>query len=106
MSRGTERRRLRLVPSRITLRILAVNILPLAALVVGLLYHGEYRDGLIESELSALQVHADMVAAAVGEGASIEVDGQPRVVPNSARQMVRRLASTTGTRACMALTVR
>jgi two-component system sensor histidine kinase ChvG len=88
-----------LLPSRITLRILAVNILPLAALVAGLLYHGEYRDGLIESELSALQVHADMVAAAIGESARIEVGSRPRIVPNTARQMVRRLASTTGTRA-------
>jgi two-component system sensor histidine kinase ChvG len=99
MGRGIQRRRPRLLPSRITLRILAVNILPLAALVAGLLYHGEYRDGLIESELSALQVHADMVAAAIGESARIEVGSRPRIVPNTARQMVRRLASTTGTRA-------
>ncbi len=99
MGRGIQRRRPRLLPSRITLRILAVNILPLAALVAGLLYHGEYRDGLIESELSALQVHADMVAAAIGESARIEAGSRPRIVPNTARQMVRRLASTTGTRA-------
>ena len=55
--------------SPITRRILAINIFALAVLVVGLLYEGEYRKGLINSEIAALTTQAEMVAAALGEAA-------------------------------------
>ena len=40
--------------SPITLRILAVNVFALAVLVSGLLYVGQYREGLIRTEIAAL----------------------------------------------------
>ena len=41
------------IGSRITWRILAINIFALAVLVVGLLYVGKYRQELIESEIKS-----------------------------------------------------
>ncbi len=87
----------------ITRRILAVNILALGILVAGLLYLGQYRNSLIAADLSALKIQAEMLAAALGEGA---VRTNRNVTPaiqeiqiETARQIVRRLAATTQTRA-------
>ncbi len=85
--------------SRITLRVLAVNFLALATLVAGLLYHGQYQRGLIDAQLASLTIQADMVAAALGEGATAETAGSPELLSIPAREMVRRLAVTTRTRA-------
>ena len=85
--------------SRITLRVLAVNSLALATLVAGLLYHGQYRQGLIDAQLAALTIQADMVAAALGEGATAEGPVEPELLAVQARAMVRRLAVATRTRA-------
>jgi two-component system, OmpR family, sensor histidine kinase ChvG len=85
--------------SPITLRILAVNMLALGILVIGILYLGEYRRGLILSEVSGLEIQGDMFAAALGEGASINnSDRDNKLVFGAARQMVRRLVQK-GTRA-------
>ncbi|MCH7956190.1 MAG: sensor N-terminal transmembrane domain-containing protein, partial [Proteobacteria bacterium] len=61
-------RRRRRTISPITRRILAVNVLALGILVAGLLYLGQYRQSLIDAELTALMTQADMFAAALGEG--------------------------------------
>ncbi len=87
-------------PSPILRRILAINILALAIFVAGLLYHGQYRQSLIDQELAALRGHAEILAAALGESA-IEMgssDSQ-RLRSNIAVKMVRRLVETTGGRA-------
>ncbi|SCA58226.1 Sensor protein ChvG [Candidatus Terasakiella magnetica] len=85
--------------SPITLRILAVNMLALGILVIGILYLGEYRRGLILSEVSGLEIQGEMFAAALGEGASIkQVDKNKTLVFSVARQMVGRLVQK-GTRA-------
>ena len=85
--------------SPITLRILAVNVLALGLLVVGILYLGEYRRGLILSEVSGLETQGDMFAAALGEGASANLpDANKTLVFSAARQMVKRLVQK-GTRA-------
>jgi len=85
--------------SPITLRILAVNMLALGILVVGILYLGEYRRGLILSEVSGLEIQGEMFAAALGEGASIkQLDKNNTLVFSVARQMVSRLVQK-GTRA-------
>lgn len=86
--------------SPLTRRILTVNLLAIGTLVAGLLYLGEYRRTLIESELSSLKVQAEMFAAALGEGAV--VSGAPNgqyLVSDIAYQITRRLVSITGTRA-------
>jgi two-component system sensor histidine kinase ChvG len=89
----------------LTRHILAVNILALLILVAGLLYVGEYRKGLIASELASLSIQAEMFAGAIGEGAIATVNpsgdgpvGQEILVEKS-RQLMRRLAEATHTRA-------
>ncbi|MCW8915132.1 MAG: sensor histidine kinase [Magnetovibrio sp.] len=83
--------------SPLTRRILAVNILAPAMLVVGLFYLGEYRRNLIETELSALRTHAEIFAVALGESAVSDAGEQ--LLPELASQIVRRLAFTAETRA-------
>jgi two-component system, OmpR family, sensor histidine kinase ChvG len=90
--------------SPITGRILAVNLIALGVLVAGLLYLGDYRRNLIETELTAMQQQAEMFAAALGEGAVVTNTAGSflrfqALVPNSARPMIRRLVEPTGTRA-------
>jgi len=96
--RASERHKTRLI-SPITRRILTVNILALAILAVGILYLGEYKDNLIEGELSALATQAEMFAVALSEGAVAETSGGQYRVSEISNQMVRRLVETTGTRA-------
>jgi len=87
-------------PSPILRRILAINILALVILVAGLLYHGQYRQSLIDQELVGLRVHAEILAAALGETATeYATPNSQRLQPNIAVQMVRRLVETTGGRA-------
>ena len=69
MTMGAPDRPRRRTISPITRRILAVNVLALGILVAGLLYLGQYRQSLIDAELTALMIQADMFAAALGEGA-------------------------------------
>ena len=80
-------------------RILLVNVLPLAVLVAGLLYVDQYRRALIQSEIDGLRSQAELMAAAVGEGAAVASNPiSDRLVANVARQMVWRLSSIAGAR--------
>ena len=90
---GTAPRRPFSFGSPLTWRILAVNMLAPVILVGGLFYLDRYRNELIEAELSSLRSRAEMVAAALGEGAVID-NGitLPELVPPMARQMIRRLS--------------
>ena len=100
MTRGVTIRRKRRALSPITRRILAVNVLALAILVAGLLYLGTYRRNLIDAELTALDIQAEMFAGALGEGAvGLATAPRQRLDTGISRQMVRRLALATGTRA-------
>lgn len=93
-------RRKRRALSPITRRILAVNVLALAILVAGLLYLGTYRRNLIDAELTALDIQAEMFAGALGVGAvGLAAAPRQRLQTDISRQMVRRLALATGTRA-------
>ncbi len=90
--------------SPLTLRILAVNVLALAMLVVGLLYLGRYQDRLVQAELDALETEARIFASALGEGAVQRAADEPEsgresyeLSPELGRQMVRRLALATET---------
>lgn len=93
----------------LTLRILAVNIIAPFVLLVGLLYMGEYRDGLIAAELETLKAQSQLFAGAIAEGAVRPVEkGKPflfakpeeieMLVPELSRRMVRRLGETTNNR--------
>ena len=69
-------------------------------LVSGLLYVGQYREGLIRTEIAALTTQADLIAAALGEAAVSDGDLENQaLVEDVARQIVRRLAATSRTRA-------
>ena len=102
--RSAARRRLRGVPSPLTLRILAVNVLALLLLVGALLYLGRYQDRLVQAELDALETEARIFASALGEGAVQRAADEPEagqesyeLSPELGRQMIRRLALATET---------
>ncbi|MBT7485217.1 MAG: histidine kinase, partial [Rhodospirillales bacterium] len=86
--------------SPITRRILAVNLLALIILVSGMLYMGEYKRTLIETEFARLKTQAELFAAAMGEG-PVSADNRlgQRLAADITRKMVRRMVETTGTRA-------
>ncbi|MGH7089177.1 MAG: stimulus-sensing domain-containing protein, partial [Stellaceae bacterium] len=92
-------RRLRRL-SPLTRRILAVNVLAIALLGFGLLYLGEYQQSLVTAELESLRTQGQIFAAALGEGAVIDVPGEGEMlVPELGRDMMRRLVEPTHTRA-------
>lgn len=88
--------------SPLTGRILAVNLIAPLLLLAGLLYLDQYERALIANELEGLRVQAELIAAAVGEGAvTAEMETfenlrlpvtSHRLQPEASRSMVRRLA--------------
>ncbi len=86
--------------SPLTRRIFLVNSLALAILLGGLLYLGQYEDGLVEAELDSLTTQGEIFAGALGQGAvGTRTDGSRMLLPHVARPMVRRLTEPTRTRA-------
>jgi two-component system sensor histidine kinase ChvG len=85
--------------SPLTLRILAVNMLALAILVVGLLYLGQYQDNLIRSHLEALKGDSRVFAGMVAEGGTVgDLNGQYALSPRQARSVIRRWVDATEVR--------
>ena len=91
------RPKVRVKISRLTLRILAINVLALAILVGGILYLVQYQDQLIESRLESLKGEAKLFAASVAEN-SVQVDVQQHftLAPGRARSFVGRLFQEAG----------
>jgi len=86
--------------SPIMRRILTINILALGILVAGLLYLGQYRQNLIDSEIKNLISQAEMFAAALGEGAVGGVTPmRQELVRGTANRIVIRMVESTNTRA-------
>ncbi len=86
--------------SPLTRRILAVNVLALALLAGGFLYLGKYQASLIGTQIESLKTQGEVFAAALGEGAVLDsVDEGEILLPDLARQMMRRLVEPTRTRA-------
>jgi two-component system sensor histidine kinase ChvG len=86
--------------SPLTRRILLLNMLPLALLVGGVLYLGQYQRALIRSDLAAMQVQAEIVAAGLGEAAVTGTEsGVQRIDPELAVQALARLVQPVETRA-------
>jgi two-component system, OmpR family, sensor histidine kinase ChvG len=93
--RGARRRFL----SPLTGRILAVNVLALALLAGGFLYLGKYEASLIGQQLESLKTEGEIFSAALGEGAVLDSADEGEVLlPDLARQMMRRLVAPTNTR--------
>src|ERR1700722_8100446 len=77
-------------------RILSVNALPLALLVVALLYLDQYQNGLLEAQVAALREQARVFAGALGESAVRTSDpDNPKLVPEVAASLLRRLTEPT-----------
>ncbi len=92
--------RVRRPVSPLTLRILAVNVLALALLAGGFLYLGKYHAGLVAQQIESLRTQGEVFAAALGEGAVLDSADEGEVLlPDLARQMMRRLVAPTKTRA-------
>src|SRR5689334_2743133 len=86
--------------SPLTRRILAVNVLALALLAGGFLYLGKYQASLIGQQIEAIKTQGEVFAAAHGEGAILDSADEGEVLlPDLARQMMRRLVEPTHTRA-------
>src|SRR5271166_4082379 len=86
--------------SPLTRRILAVNVLALALLAGGFLYLGKYQASLIGQQIESLKTQGEVFAAALGEGAVLDsVDEGEILLPDLARQMMRRLVEPTRARA-------
>jgi two-component system sensor histidine kinase ChvG len=85
--------------SRLTRRILMVNMMALAILVGGLLYLVRYQDRLLQQELDALSAQARLYAWALAEGAVDRTESNiPFVAPDLAEAMVASLVQTPQTR--------
>ena len=93
-----ERRRWPISP--LTRRILAVNVLALALLAGGFLYLGKYQASLVGQQIESLKTQGQVFAAALGEGAVLDsADEGEILLPDLARDMMRRLVEPTRTRA-------
>ncbi|MGP1394135.1 MAG: stimulus-sensing domain-containing protein [Inquilinaceae bacterium] len=87
------------VPSKLTLRVLAINMLALMVLVGGVLYLGRYEERLIQAEFASLRSEALIFAGALAEAAVVAgPDDLLAFDPEQARRMVRRVYETTDTR--------
>ncbi|MBS0559683.1 MAG: stimulus-sensing domain-containing protein [Proteobacteria bacterium] len=76
-------------------RILLVNALPLALLLAALLYLDQYQNGLLQAEVSALREQARIFAGALGESAVRGDIANPKIAPEIARPLLRRLTEPT-----------
>ncbi|MBS0642914.1 MAG: stimulus-sensing domain-containing protein [Acetobacteraceae bacterium] len=73
-----------------------VNALPLALLVVALLYLDQYQNGLLEAQVAALREQARVFAGALGESAVSTGDpDNPKLVQVVASSLLRRLTEPT-----------
>ena len=86
--------------SPLTRRIVAVNVLPLALLAVGFLYLGKFESSLIGQQIESLRTQGEIFAAALSEGAVLDSGDEGEILlPDLARQMMRRLVEPTRPRA-------
>ncbi len=85
--------------SPLTRRILAINALAPALLVGALLYLDQYRAGLIDARIDSLYTQGELIAGALGESALSAPADTPTLNTETARQILRRLAAATDTRA-------
>lgn len=95
-----KRRRHRRFFSPLTLRILALNMLPLMVLFGGAAYLDRYQRSLVQSELDALQMQAGLIAIALGENAiTVGSADYEQLSTESTQALLRRLVSQAPIRA-------
>ncbi len=83
--------------SRLTLRILAINVLAPAILVGGILYLGQYQNQLIQSRLDSLKGEAKLFASSVAEN-SVMVDTEEHFTLAPGRAALVRRTPVSGSR--------
>src|SRR5262249_28814525 len=86
--------------SRLSVRIMALSIFPVATIFGGLLYVGAYERSLVEAELNALSAQARLFAGAIAETAL--TPGAPderRIDVTLAAGVMRQLGAATNARA-------
>lgn len=68
--------------STLTRRIVAFNVLALALLALGIMYVNQFQAGLIEQRVQNLRAQGEIIAGAIAEAATIELETQI-IVPDS-----------------------
>jgi len=85
--------------STLTLRILAPNMLALGVLVGGIFYLDQYRDGLLDAKVAALQTQAEIMAGAIGQATLAGPAEDRHIDPVTAAGILQRLVQPTDVRA-------
>jgi len=89
----------------LTRKLLAINLVPLALFLAGVLYLDNYREGLITAKVDSLSAHGEVIAGALGEtvvAVGLDDATQPpitHIMGSQARSLIRRVMVTDGTRA-------
>ncbi|SNB79959.1 two-component system, OmpR family, sensor histidine kinase ChvG [Rhodoblastus acidophilus] len=60
--------------SRLTRRIILLNLGGLVALLLGFLYLNQFRQGLIDARVQSLQTQSEIIAAAIAASATVDAD--------------------------------
>ena len=71
----------KLAPTRLTSRIILINIAGLIILVLGFLFSNQFREGLIDARVQSLMTQARIISAAVASSASVDT-GQIVIDPD------------------------
>jgi two-component system sensor histidine kinase ChvG len=86
--------------SRLSVRIMALSVFPVATIFGGLLYAGAYERSLIDAELENIGSQTRIFAASLGEIAVPQGSGdEQRIDADAATQLIDRLATETRARA-------
>jgi two-component system, OmpR family, sensor histidine kinase ChvG len=67
--------------SSLTRRIVSLNVAGLVALVIGVLYLSQFRAGLIDARIKALETQGEIIALAVAASATVETDSTITIDP-------------------------
>lgn len=67
--------------SSLTRRIVSLNVAGLLALVIGVLYLSQFRAGLIDARIKALETQGEIIALAVAASATVETDSTITIDP-------------------------
>src|SRR5260370_17696335 len=86
--------------SPLTRRIVAVKVLPLALLAVGFLYLGKFEASLVGQQIESLHTQGEIFGGGLRGGGGVDWSDEGEVLlPDLARQMMRRLVEPTRTHA-------
>ncbi len=78
--------------SPLLVRVLLVNLVPLALLLAALMYLDGFQNGLLQAEVSTLREQARIYAGALSESAVSDEDPEhPKLIAERARPLLRRL---------------